>query len=308
MKKDLILETQNLTHAFGDGSLVVNDINLEVPTGAVYGFLGANGAGKTTTLKLILGLLKIQHGQVMVFNKPFGEHRLESLKNIGAMIESPSIYGHLTAIENLQILQHIYQCPASRIGEVLEMVGLAQTASKKAGRFSLGMKQRLSFAMALLHQPSLLILDEPTNGLDPNGMIEVRELLLSLNQQYGITIVISSHLLAEIERLVTHVGIIHQGSLVFQGTLKELQQQQSAEVRLFLSTDDHKKTALILDERQIQYSFTEEGISLQMMTTAAVAELIKILVLADVKVYRLYAAQNDLETIFMDLIANKNNL
>ena len=152
----------------------MDDINLRVEFGSIYGFLGPNGAGKTTTLRLVLGLLKKQRGSIRVFGQKFDDDRVQILSRIGSLIESPSIYGHLTAAENLKLLQKIYQCPKARIAEVLELVGLANTGKKKAGQFSLGMKQRLSIAIALLHSPTLLILDEPTNGLDPNGIIEIR--------------------------------------------------------------------------------------------------------------------------------------
>ena len=143
MKNDLVLETLQLSHRFAEGSSILEDIHLQVPAGSVYGFLGPNGAGKTTTLRLVLGLLKKQQGSIRVFGKSFEKHRIEILRKIGAMIESPSLYGHLTAVENLLVLQIAYQCPKERIGQVLEMVGLAKTGTKRTARFSLGMKQRL---------------------------------------------------------------------------------------------------------------------------------------------------------------------
>src|SRR5688572_9889755 len=217
-----ILETRDLVHSFSNDEVVLKGISLCVEEGSIYGFLGPNGAGKTTTLRLVLGLLAKQEGSISVFGKEFEKHRVESLQRIGSLIESPSIYSHLTSEENLHVLQKVYRCPPSRIREVLELVGLGNTGKKRAGQFSLGMKQRLSIAIALLNSPSLLILDEPTNGLDPNGMIEIRELLRSLNRDRGITILISSHLLSEIDRLVSHIGIINKGRMMFQGTLEEL--------------------------------------------------------------------------------------
>src|SRR6187551_2779724 len=190
-----ILKTHDLVHSFSNDEVVLNGISLRVEESSIYGFLGPNGAGKTTTLRLVLGLLKVQQGSIEIFGEDFEKNRVKSLRKIGSMIESPSIYSHLTAEENLRLLQKVYQCPRTRIAEVLELVGLANTGRKKAGEFSLGMKQRLSIAIALLNSPWLLILDEPTNGLDPNGIIESRELLRRLNRESGITIVISSHLL-----------------------------------------------------------------------------------------------------------------
>jgi ABC-type multidrug transport system ATPase subunit len=220
---DYCLETTNLTHHWNARTPVLQAINLRVPRDSIYGFLGPNGAGKTTTLKLILGLLKKQQGEIHVFGQSREGHRLEILHRIGSLIESPSLYAQLTASENLKVLQRIYRCPKNRIDEVLTLTGLTDTGAKKAGKFSFGMKQRLAIAIALLHDPALLILDEPTNGLDPEGIIEMRELLKELNKR-GVTILLSSHLLGEMEKLITHTGIIHKGKLLYQGTLTDLNQ------------------------------------------------------------------------------------
>ncbi len=236
-----IVETRNLTFSFTGEEFVLNDLHLNVEQGSLYGFLGPNGAGKTTTLRLILGLLKKQTGSISIFGKPFEKNRIEILRNVGSLIESPSLYGHLTAVENLALLQKIYRCPKERIQEVLTLVGLTNTGKKKASQFSFGMKQRLSIAIALLHEPSLLILDEPTNGLDPNGTIEIRELLKKLNQENGITVIISSHILSEIERLVTHVGIINKGKMMFEGTLDELKSKQQQSISIVFETNNQSK-------------------------------------------------------------------
>jgi ABC-2 type transport system ATP-binding protein len=216
------IETHNLSHSYYSGEGILHGINIKVPEGAIYGFLGANGAGKTTTLKLLTGLLSSAPGAVTVYNQPLRGNRLTVMRQMGALIESPSFYSHLSARENLEVFRRLYQCAAANITEALALVGLENTGSKKAGRFSLGMKQRLGIAMALLHKPSLLILDEPTNGLDPQGMIEIRELFKTLNREQHVSIVISSHILSEMEKLATHIGIIHKGRLLFQGPLAEL--------------------------------------------------------------------------------------
>lgn len=304
MENTYVLETRGLSHHFADGATVLNHINLQVPAGSVYGFLGPNGAGKTTTLRLVLGLLQKQQGEILVFGQDFDRHRIGILQRTGAMIESPSLYGHLTAAENLQVLQKIYQCPAERIGQVLDKVGLAGTGNKKAARFSLGMKQRLSIAMALLHEPELLILDEPTNGLDPNGMIEVRELLLELNRKHGTTILISSHLLGEIEKMVSHVGIIHHGHLLFQGTLAGLQSERAAGARLSISTSDLEQTAAILRTRGFEPSQADTRLSLPMPAPEVIAAIVRELISANINLYELSPIQNDLEAIFMGMITN----
>lgn len=296
------IETINLTHKFSESETALNRVNLQVTEGSIYGFLGPNGAGKTTTLRLILGLLKKQHGDILVFEKPFEQNRVEILKGLGSLIESPSIYGHLTAIENLKILQKIYGCPEKRIEEVLAMVGLSHTGSKKTSQFSLGMKQRLSIAIALLHSPSLLILDEPTNGLDPNGILEVRELLKDLANHEGITILISSHLLSEIEKLVTHIGIINLGNLLFQGTLEELVSKQQQSSFIVFETSDNQKTSQIFEKNKIIPRIESGKIAVPVLEKETVARINEQLVLSRIDVYGIQTVQNDLEQIFFDVI------
>ncbi len=296
------VETKNLSYKFSPQETVLNNINLQVPHGAIYGFLGPNGAGKTTTLRLLLGLLKKQEGTINVFNKTFEDNRIAILKNTGSLIESPSLYGHLTAIENLAVLQKIYQCPKERIGEVLQLVDLHNTGNKKARQFSLGMKQRLGIAMAMLNNPSLLILDEPTNGLDPNGIIEIRELLKKINAEKGISIIISSHLLAEIEKLVTHVGIINNGNMMFQGTLNELTSKQQQSSCIVFETSDAVKTMQLMNGLSAQIKNGKVQISA--IEKEAIAKLNKKMVEEGIEVYEITAVKNDLEAIFMNLINN----
>ncbi|HEX2847414.1 MAG TPA: ATP-binding cassette domain-containing protein, partial [Chitinophagaceae bacterium] len=187
----VVVKTTHLNFSFRNGIKTLDDVNLEVPQGSIYGFLGPNGAGKTTTLRLLLGLLKNQDGKLELFGQQFSGHRLDILRRLGSLIEQPSLYLHLTAKENLEIYQLVYKTGKKRVNEVLELVGLAQTGRKKARQFSLGMRQRLAIAIALLNQPELLILDEPTNGLDPNGIIETRELIKKLNKEYNTTVIVS---------------------------------------------------------------------------------------------------------------------
>ncbi len=298
------IETNNLTYKFSGGDTVLNDINIQVPTGSIYGFLGPNGAGKTTTLRLILGLLKNQTGAITIFGKEFEANRVEVLQNIGSLIEAPSLYAHLTAKENLAVWQKIYQCPKERIAEVLEIVGLANTGKKRAGKFSLGMKQRLSIAIALLHNPKLLILDEPTNGLDPNGIIEIRELLKKLNADLGTTVVISSHLLAEIEKMVTHVGIIHKGSVLFQGTLNDLHLKQSQSSVINFSTDNTDKTKQIITANGLIPLHSNGMVTIPITDNQTIAKINAELVNSGVQVYGIATVKNDLESIFMDLVKN----
>jgi len=207
----LILETRGLNKYYGE-QLAVKDVSLKIPRGSIYGLLGPNGAGKTTTLKMLTGLLYPSSGEIIVFNEPWQRKHLE---RIGALIESPSLYGNLTAVENLLVHSKLMGLPKERIYEVLEIVDLKNTGKKLVSKFSMGMKQRLGIAVALLGHPELLILDEPTNGLDPIGIQELRELIRSFPQR-GITVILSSHILTEVSQLVDHIGIISDGELKYQ--------------------------------------------------------------------------------------------
>jgi ABC-2 type transport system ATP-binding protein len=303
MTNELIIQTEELNYSFATGVSTLQDINLRVPRGSIFGFLGPNGAGKTTTLRLLLGLLRNQKGRLEIFGKPMQGHRREIFRRSGSIIEQPSIYGHLTARENLEIYRRIHQVPKSRIEEVLKLVGLEQTGRKKSRQFSLGMKQRLAIAIALLHEPELLILDEPTNGLDPNGIIETRELIKKLNRERGTSILVSSHILNEVERMATHVGIIHKGKLLFQGTLPELQQMKSSQAGLELETDDNEKALLLLaDQHPVKHG--ESRILLPYRDREQAAAINRQLVEAGLKVYAIHPQQSDLEQLFIDITSN----
>ncbi len=302
MSKSLI-KTTNLNFSFGSETKTLQDVNLDVPKGSIYGFLGPNGAGKTTTLRLLLGLLRNQEGTIEIFGKDFGHNRIETLKRLGSLIEQPSLYGHLTAKENLDIYRRIYQCGKNRIDEVLKIVGLENTKSKKAKQFSLGMKQRLSIAIALLHQPELLILDEPTNGLDPNGIIEVRELLKKLNKENNTTVIVSSHILNEVERMATHVGIIHKGKMLFQGVLSELQQMKTKQAALEIETSDNGKAIQLLQQEYTTEQL-ENKILIPYQNREQAAKVNRMLIQNGVDIYSSHPQQSDLEQLFLDITSN----
>lgn len=229
-----IIDTMNLTKRTGT-QLRVNHVDLHVPEGCVYGFLGPNGAGKTTTLKLLLGLLKPTEGAISFFGERMTDkNRLSILKHTGSLIESPSYYGHLTGLENLQIVAKLKKASAADITNVLQTVRLYEQKDKKVKQYSLGMKQRLGIAMALLGNPRVLILDEPTNGLDPAGIQEIRKFIKDLPVIRQITVIVSSHLLNEIEQMADMVGIISHGELLFQGTLAALEAQGGSLEDVFL--------------------------------------------------------------------------
>lgn len=299
-----IIETQNLDFSFRSGQKILDNLALQVPTGSIYGFLGPNGAGKTTTLRLLLGLLRKQQGNITLFGKNFREHRIEILKRLGSLIEQPSIYGHLTGRENLELFRLNYGCDKKRVDEVLEVVRLTHAARKKAKAYSLGMKQRLSIAISMLHDPELLILDEPTNGLDPNGIIETRELIKHLNQQYGKTILVSSHLLAEVEKMATHVAIIHKGKMLFQGALQELQHLKSKKSAIEVEVSDSQKAQLLLKGFPIRHA-NGTKVLIDYESRERTAQLNKTLVSEGVDVYQLSMTQNDLENLFIQITSGQ---
>lgn len=295
-----IISTSHLSKKYGS-VLRVSDLDLRVPEGCIYGFLGPNGAGKSTTLKMILGLVRPTAGDIAVFGEPMmRRNRLAILKQVGSLIESPSYYGHLSGEENLRIVQTMRGVPEKNIREVLEIVRLTDAKDKRAAHYSLGMKQRLGLAAALLGYPRLLILDEPTNGLDPAGIQEMRELIKELPQRFGMTVVVSSHLLAEIDQMADHVGIIREGDLVFQDSLTALHSRSKH--HLALRTTDNLHAQAILRERRLHVSEGEDGyLVLPLLnddTTAALAEL---LVTQSIGVLRLEERQKSLEDIFLEL-------
>jgi lantibiotic transport system ATP-binding protein len=296
---NLAVETRNLTHRYRGGEAAVRALALQVQEGAIYGFLGPNGAGKTTTLRLVLGLLRLQEGAVAVLGRSIPRERLAVLRRVGSSVESPSLYGDLTAAENLEVWRLLFDVPRSRIPEVLRLVGLADTGSKRARAFSLGMKQRLALAVALLHEPELLVLDEPANGLDPQGILEMRDLLLQLNRERGITILVSSHVLSEVARLVSHVSVIRQGELRFQGTLSSLLERRRRETVLRTS-DDGRAARLIPSARR------ENGkIVTPHRSDAETAGMVRTLVAAGIDVHEVTPLAADLERLFLDLVEDR---
>lgn len=218
---DYMIETQDLSKTYGDFT-AVSHLNLHIARGRIYGFLGPNGAGKSTTMKMLLGLTRPTGGRFQIDGLEYPKDRKEILKKIGSFIEAPAFYGNLTGEENLRILQQILKLPLSSVEWALKTVGLYEFRRCQAKKYSLGMKQRLGLAGALLGQPPVLILDEPTNGLDPSGIHEIRTLIRSLPQQYHCTVLVSSHLLSEIQLMADDVGILNHGHLLYEGTLEGL--------------------------------------------------------------------------------------
>lgn len=291
---DEVARVENLKKRYGTGWAVRN-VNLSVHSGEVYGFLGPNGAGKTTTIRALLGLIRPTAGSVTLFG-----HRRDAntAARVGALVESPSAYAHLTARENLEVTRRMIGAPRAQIEEMLDLVGLAADADRPVRGFSLGMKGRLGLALALVGQPELLILDEPTNGLDPAGIREVRELITTLPAR-GVTVMVSSHLLAEIELMATHVGIITGGRMVFEGPLSAL--REHATPRLIISADPPRQAQAVLEGLGFAAHLNVDG-TLEIATEPAdAAQLNAALVHAGINVHRLEPTRASLEELFLKL-------
>lgn len=226
-----IVEVNNLSKTYKSFN-AVNRINLNVREGKIYGFLGPNGAGKSTTIRMLLGLIKNSSGNIKIFGKNLKNNRSDILKNVGALVEAPAYYGHLNAYENLKIWACIKEVDKKSIDDVLRLVNLYEYKKRKVCKFSLGMKQRLGIAQALIGDPDLIILDEPTNGLDPMGIKEIRNLIVNLSRNHNKTIIVSSHILSEMELMVDDVGIINKGNMLYEGSLLELKSKYSSSCTL----------------------------------------------------------------------------
>lgn len=295
----MIVKTKNLSKKYKH-STVVDNISLEVMKGEIYGFLGPNGAGKTTTIRMLLGLIKSSNGEIRINGKSVTKNRIEVLKNVGSLVESPSYYGNLTAFENLKVIARIREIPDVRINEVLQIVGLNTTKNKLAKNFSLGMKQRLGIGAAILGNPELLILDEPTNGLDPAGIEEIRELIKSFPKKFGMTVIISSHLLSEIDQMATHVGIINKGRLIFQGEMSSLRNFNQSCIHFYV--EEIRKTQQLLTDRNIKFNDHSNGFTMSKLGCKEVAAINKLLVENEISVYRIEEHKESLEKIFLNLI------
>jgi ABC-2 type transport system ATP-binding protein len=294
----MVIQTEGLSFSFGNQQ-VVKTLSLQVPAGSIYGFLGPNGAGKTTTIKMLLNLLKTGEGSIHIFGQELQSNRISILSQIGSLIEQPAIYHHLTGKENLMNRALLLQVSEQRVDEMLKLVQLTNAAGKKAGQYSLGMKQRLGIALALLSDPKLLILDEPTNGLDPNGIIEIRELMLRLVAG-GKTVFISSHLLAEIEKMATHVGIINNGQLMFQGTIHELQNINQPMIRI--EVDNTVDAANFLKRNNFAVNdINHDHLYVPFISKQQIGDINTLLVKNGMTVFGINKHHKDLEQLFLDI-------
>ena len=289
------------------GANAVENLNMKVPEGGIYGFLGPNGAGKSTTMKMILNLVKPDAGSVQVLGKTMNSsNRLEILKSTGSLIESPSCYGHLSGRENLEIAAMLKGVPKKEIDRVLKIVRMEKQQSKKVSQYSLGMKQRLGLACALLGQPKVLLLDEPTNGLDPAGIQETRELIRSLPARSGMTVLVSSHLLSEIDQMATCAGIIHRGKMIFQGGLEELHMHSRSQ--LSTPMQDNEAAARPLLDQNILCKNGDCRLILPELSDGQTARAVALLVREGIGVLRVEERQKNLEEIFLSLTGKQVSL
>ena len=298
-----VIETKALCKQYGPHT-AVDHVELHVPQGCVYGFIGPNGAGKSTTMKMLLGLIHPTAGRVRLLGQELTEKsRLPLLRQTGSLIESPAGYLHLTAQENLEIVADLKGVPHKDIGRVLDIVHLTQDRNRRVGQYSLGMKQRLGIAMALLGSPKLLILDEPTNGLDPARIQEMRALIRNMPTATGATVLISSHLLGEMEQMVEQVGIIDHGHILFEGPLTELQRHSRGNVTLRLL--DPAKAAPILRANGLTAHSDSCVVTLPPLQDALLADLVQKLAACGAGVVELTPRTKTLEEIFLTLTSEE---
>ncbi|MBB4933417.1 ABC-2 type transport system ATP-binding protein [Lipingzhangella halophila] len=296
-RKHTVVRTSELTKRYGSET-VVDRLGVTVRRGEIYGFLGLNGAGKSTTMKMLLDLARPTAGGVTVFGLGLAANRARILPRIGSLIESPSYYGHLTGEENLEIVRILKKLPQAEIDRVLGVVRLTENRRKPVRNYSLGMKQRLGLAMALMGSPELLILDEPTNGLDPSGIQEIRDLIVRLPSRFGMTVLVSSHLLSEVEQMADTVGIIDQGRLLYEGALRDFRDRGW----LRIAVADSASAASVLRRAGWRVTTASEGeLALPLHPDEQIARVVRILVGAGTQLYRVEVRRRTLEEVFLQI-------
>jgi len=299
-----LIETRGLTRQFGT-QLAVNRLDLLVHAAGVYGFLGPNGAGKTTAIRMLLGLIRPNSGEVRLFGEPLVSNRQSFMRRVGALVESPSLYPHLTGRENLEVTRRLLGASRDLIDFALETIQMSKDADRRVREYSLGMRQRLGLALALLNKPELLILDEPTNGLDPAGIHEMRDLIRRLPEEFGVTVFLSSHLLGEVEQIASHIGIIHEGTLLFQGTLSELQTKQQSQLIIGVKQLDQAIACLAEAGYEVQ-RHADGLLSVSAKSSEDAVRVNTLLVEHRCEVFHLALGQASLEDIFLTLTRSQS--
>ncbi|WP_152446682.1 ABC transporter ATP-binding protein [Bacillus sp. THAF10] len=298
-----IIQIKHLTKSFLTQT-VVEDLSLNIPQGSLYGFLGPNGAGKTTTMRMLIGLISPDEGEVIIKDKNINSWKESLFSQVGCFIDSPNYYPNLSAFENLAYIQKVINKPLSEVDRVLKITGIYDARDKKVRNYSLGMKQRLGLAFALLNDPEILILDEPTNGLDPEGIHEIRHLLIELSKNRGKTVFVSSHNLAEIEMMADYISLINKGKLVYEGKLNKV----LASGEYILKVDQLELTKTILENEEIPFNINNFGQFILNISEQLVARIVRLLVENNVNIYEITSRKQTLEEMFLTLTSKKESL
>ena len=302
---EFVLETKNLEKKYKHYT-ALNGLTMKIPKGSIYGFVGRNGAGKTTLIRLICGLQEPTEGELFLYGIPSKDKKINNVRRrIGAVVETPAIYLDMTAEENIKEQYLVKELPSyDGIQELLEMVRLEKAGTKKARNFSLGMKQRLAIAIALVGNPDFLILDEPTNGLDPQGIIEIRELILKLNREKGITVLISSHILDELAKIATYYGFIDNGRIIREMSYNDL--LSHCRKKTILKISNVKAFIVILDRLSLDYKVEDEQ-TVSIFSKVSVSKLVKEAEKTNNEIYSIKEKEESLESFFLNLIGGSNN-
>ncbi|CAA7195974.1 ABC transporter ATP-binding protein [Chryseobacterium potabilaquae] len=297
-----IIEIQDLNFGFSKNKPILKNINLSVPRGSIFGFLGANGAGKSTTMKMLIGAIPDEKNCIKIFNQSVSNLYPEGFHRIGSLIDVAAFYDHLSGWENILAMSKLRELPESECERVLHLVDMWENRHVKMKKCSLGMKQRIAIAITLLGNPDLLILDEPVNGLDPNGMMEIRELLIKLNKEQGVTIFISSHLLQEIEKMITHLAIISHGEIKFSGSVKDLTTlYKHTRMRIGINNAEHYIKEI--PEKNSPNQIDENTLEIVVESKEEIITLVKKMVMAGAEIFELKSSLG-FEEWFMDIIKN----
>ena len=299
-----MIKVQNLNFSYQKGENIIHDLSFDVPENSIFGFLGSNGSGKTTAIRLLLNLYTPNRGEVFIKNKKISSNALELYKNIGTLIEAPTFYGHLSGKDNLKLLASYYEVEDRRVEEVLDMVGLLDAKDQKAKKYSLGMKQRLGIASSILHDPEILILDEPLNGLDPKGIARIRDLFFKFQKEDKKTLFISSHLLNEVENTCTDVCIIDKGKKLFAGEINQLKSQLSKGESYRIKCDEPGRAEAIL-KRVVGVNdlFVDpSALTINVDDNQLIPSCVKALVEDDIQLFEVSKAESNLESLYLNLI------
>lgn len=296
---DTILEIKNVSKYFGK-TKVVDNLSFDVKKGEILGFLGPNGAGKTTTIKMILGMLSIDEGTISINGFDVKKNFEKAMENIGGIVENPDLYGYMSAVDNLKLYAKIRKVNYSEVYRVLELVNLSKSMNVKVSKYSLGMKQRAGLALSLLHSPKILILDEPTNGLDPVGIKDLRDILKKLTKEHGMSVLVSSHILSEMELMCDRVVVINNGKFVKEQNLNDDEVAQNSAVEYEIKVKQIEDAVNIIKEHEKEVKTIEDKIVVKIKKDE-ISELIKTLVMKNIDILSVYEVEKTLENIFFNV-------